>query len=173
MPSVRRISRKIAAKLCPLSTVGGAARSRRFRGNTRIRWRVQRDQPGPQVREVVPGNWSRSTSLIPHSAGIDCWSAQRIHHPPPTSPELPFSPNLAISPTGFAIARGNQLAYRRGEWDWTTDFQSNRTNANTVLVNYHIGQVTMGGGDAFLQIPTQTATSTAAQPAVFINSGPL
>jgi len=36
------------------------------------------------------------------------------------------------------------------EWDMDYDFQSNRTNANTVLVNYHIGQVTMGGGDAFL-----------------------
>jgi LPS-assembly protein len=41
------------------------------------------------------------------------------------------------------------------EWDMDYDFQANTVNANTVLVNYHIGQVTMGVGDAFLQIPTQ------------------
>jgi len=28
------------------------------------------------------------------------------------------------------------------------DFQNNRTNASTLLANYHIGQVTIGGGDA-------------------------
>jgi LPS-assembly protein len=60
------------------------------------------------------------------------------------------------------------------EWDLDYDFQHNTTNASTLLANYHIGQVTIGGGDAFLQIPVQTATSTSssistttAQPEVF------
>ena len=60
------------------------------------------------------------------------------------------------------------------EWDLDYDFQHNTTNASTLLANYHIGQVTIGGGDAFLQIPVQTATSssssistTPAQPEVF------
>jgi LPS-assembly protein len=60
------------------------------------------------------------------------------------------------------------------EWDLDYDFQHNTTNASTLLANYHIGQVTIGGGDAFLQIPVQTPTassssisSTTAQPEVF------
>jgi LPS-assembly protein len=60
------------------------------------------------------------------------------------------------------------------EWDLDYDFQTNTTNASTLLANYHIGQVTVGGGDAFLQIPVQAATSstssastTTAQPETF------
>jgi LPS-assembly protein len=44
------------------------------------------------------------------------------------------------------------------EWDLDYDFQLNRINASTLLVNYNAGPFTVGGGDAFLQIP-QTNTS--------------
>jgi LPS-assembly protein len=53
------------------------------------------------------------------------------------------------------------------EWDMDYDFQNNRFNANTVLLNYHLGQITMGAGDAFLQIPTEVATSGSTEPARF------
>jgi LPS-assembly protein len=43
------------------------------------------------------------------------------------------------------------------EWDLDYDFQGNRVNASTLLANYHFGQVTIGGGDAILQIPGQSA----------------
>lgn len=43
------------------------------------------------------------------------------------------------------------------EWDLDYDFQLKRVNASTLLVNYNVGSLTFGGGDAFLQIP-QTAT---------------
>src|SRR5215472_10119114 len=39
------------------------------------------------------------------------------------------------------------------EWDLDYDFQLDRINASTLLVNYNIGPFTFGGGDAFLQIP--------------------
>ena len=48
------------------------------------------------------------------------------------------------------------------EWDVDYDFQLGRMNASTLLVNYNVGPFTVGGGDAFLQIPqTNTATTTA------------
>jgi LPS-assembly protein len=47
------------------------------------------------------------------------------------------------------------------EWDLDYDFQLGRINASTLLVNYNIGPFTLGGGDAFLQIP-QTVSSTPA-----------
>ncbi len=39
------------------------------------------------------------------------------------------------------------------EWDADYDFQLGRLNASTLLVNYHMGPFTIGGGDAFLQVP--------------------
>ena len=48
------------------------------------------------------------------------------------------------------------------EWDLDYDFQSNRVNASTVLANYHIGQVTIGGGDAILEIPVQSGLSSGS-----------
>ena len=47
------------------------------------------------------------------------------------------------------------------EWDFDYDFQLSRINASTLLVNYNLGGFTVGGGDAFLQIP-QTITSSSA-----------
>ena len=46
------------------------------------------------------------------------------------------------------------------EWDMDYDFQLGRVNANTLLLNYNAGPFTLGGGDAFLQIP-QTNTTQA------------
>jgi len=39
------------------------------------------------------------------------------------------------------------------EWDLDYDFQLGRIDASTLLANYHIGPFTIGGGDAFLQVP--------------------
>ncbi len=47
------------------------------------------------------------------------------------------------------------------EWDLDYDFQLGRINADTLLVNYNLGSFTIGGGDAFLQIPQPTSTSGA------------
>jgi LPS-assembly protein len=48
------------------------------------------------------------------------------------------------------------------EWDLDYDFQLGRINASTLLVNYNVGPFTVGGGDAFLQIP-QTTTVPPTQ----------
>ncbi len=37
------------------------------------------------------------------------------------------------------------------EWDLDYDLRTSRINASTALVNYHYGQFTIGGGDAFLR----------------------
>ena len=48
------------------------------------------------------------------------------------------------------------------EWDLDYDFQLGRINASTLLMNYNIGPLTVGAGDAFLQIP-QTPVTPPAQ----------
>ena len=46
------------------------------------------------------------------------------------------------------------------EWDIDYDFQLDRINASTLLLNYNLGHFTVGGGDAFLQIPQPNTSST-------------
>jgi len=50
------------------------------------------------------------------------------------------------------------------EWDMDYDFQLGRLNASTLLANYHVGPFTVGGGDAFLEIPQAGAPSLASTP---------
>ena len=49
------------------------------------------------------------------------------------------------------------------EWDLDYDFQLGRVNASTLLVNYNLGPFTVGGGDAFLQIPQTNTQSTQSE----------
>lgn len=45
------------------------------------------------------------------------------------------------------------------EWDLDYDFNGGRVDASTALLNYHIGQFTFGGGDAFLNLPGESLVS--------------
>jgi len=54
------------------------------------------------------------------------------------------------------------------EWDMDYDFTLGHMTASTVLANYRLGALTLGGGDAFLQVPPETAsTSTTPLPQAF------
>jgi LPS-assembly protein len=48
------------------------------------------------------------------------------------------------------------------EWDLDYDFKNSRVNASTLLVNYHFGKVTVGGGDAILEIPSQNVALSSS-----------
>jgi LPS-assembly protein len=47
------------------------------------------------------------------------------------------------------------------EWDMDYDFTLGHMTASTVLLNYRLGPLTIGGGDAFLQVPPEAPTATA------------
>lgn len=55
------------------------------------------------------------------------------------------------------------------EWDMDYDFFAGRVNTNTVLFDHHIGQFTLGAGDAFLHAPGAISTGTQAPPDIFFN----
>ena len=46
------------------------------------------------------------------------------------------------------------------EWDIDYGFKRGGINASTVLANYRVGPITVGGGDAYLQIPGETVGSS-------------
>ena len=45
------------------------------------------------------------------------------------------------------------------EWDMDYDFLAGRVNTSTALFNHHFGRFTVGGGNAFLYVPRETASS--------------
>ena len=54
------------------------------------------------------------------------------------------------------------------EWDLDYDFTLSHLTASTVLVNYRLGPLTLGGGDAFLQVPPESpSTSSSPSPQSF------
>ena len=48
------------------------------------------------------------------------------------------------------------------EWDFDYDFKEHRINASTALFNYHFGEFTVGGGDAFVQALPGVQNSTTS-----------
>ena len=60
-----------------------------------------------------------------------------------------------------------QTGYRTdAEWDVDYDFQAQEINSSTVLVNYHLGLFSFGGGDSYVSAP-RNAQSVATFPEEF------
>jgi LPS-assembly protein len=114
-------------------------------------------QPGPQVREVITWELAQKYYLDPTFGGalvpgtsnvlaatIDLTGIAFLNDARRFSPLVS---RLRIQPTSRADA----------EWDLDYDAKKGRINASTALLNYRFGMFTVGGGDAFLQTPTETA----------------
>jgi LPS-assembly protein len=50
------------------------------------------------------------------------------------------------------------------EWDIDYDFKQSQINTSTALLNYHFGEVTLGGGDAFLQAASGVVSQSDVVP---------
>ncbi len=165
----KRISKKPedCGAIMSALTVGGAA------PESAIPWQHTNPlanrpcQEGPQVRELVTWELAQKYFLDPTFGGALIAGQRNVFSTTADLTGIAFvTEPRHLSPL---VSRFRMETSTRtdAEWDMDYDFQSNRVNANTVLVNYHFGKLTMGGGDAFLQIPAQTSTSGAAQPERF------
>jgi LPS-assembly protein len=157
------------SKIMSALTVGGAA------PESTIPWQHTNPlagapcQPGPQVREIVTWELAQKYFLDPTFGGTLIPGQRNVFTTTVDLTGIAFlTEPRHLSPLVSRL-RAETSSRTDAEWDMDYDFQGRRVNASTVLVNYHIGQVTMGGGDAFLQIPSQTTISSSgsAQPARF------
>jgi LPS-assembly protein len=126
-------------------------------------------QAGPQVREVATWELAQKYFLDPTFGGALIPGQRNVFASTVDLTGIAFlTEPRHLSPIVSRL-RVETSSRTDAEWDLDYDFQNNRVNASTLLANYHIGQVTIGGGDAILQIPVQTATSSsaAAEPARF------
>lgn len=150
-------------------TVGGAA------PESTVPWQRPRTQnsppclPGPQVREIATWELAQKYFLDPTFGGALVSGERNVFTSTLDLTGIAFlTQPRHLSPLVSRL-RIETSARTDAEWDLDYDFQNNRVNASTVLANYHIGNVTVGGGDAILQIPVQSITSplTAGQPESF------
>jgi len=119
---------------------------------------------GPDVREIVSWELMQKYFLDPTFGGALVTGQRNVFT---TTEELTGIAFLTeprhLSPlvSRLRVATG---AHTDTEWDLDYDFQLSRINASTLLVNYNLGSFTLGGGDAFLQIPqTNTPSPTLSE----------
>jgi LPS-assembly protein len=115
--------------------------------------------PEPSVREVVTWELGQKYFLDPTFGGALIPGQRNV-----------FTTTVDLTGIAFLIQprhlsplvsrlRVETSSRTDAEWDLDYDFQNSRVNASTLLANYHFGQVTVGGGDAFLQVPVPAVGS--------------
>ena len=118
--------------------------------------------PGPEAREVATLEISQKYFLDPTFGGALVAGQRNVF----TTTEELTGIAFATEPRHLSplVSRLRVATSSRTdtEWDLDYDFQLSRINASTLLVNYNLGPFTVGGGDAFLQIP-QAGTTAGTQ----------
>jgi LPS-assembly protein len=133
--------------------VGGAA------PEARIPW--QRQDPlenppcpaQPPVRELVTWEVAQKYFLDPTFGGAVVPGQRNVFTTTVDLTGIAFiTEPRHLSPIVSRL-RVETSSHTDAEWDLDYDFQQGRASASTLLANYHLGPVTVGGGDAILQIP--------------------
>jgi LPS-assembly protein len=116
--------------------------------------------PGPEVREVATWEIAQKYFLDPTFGGALVTGQRNVFTTTEDLTGIAFiTQPRHLSPVVSRL-RVATSSRTDTEWDLDYDFQLGRINASTLLVNYNVGPFTVGGGDAFLQIPQQLANST-------------
>jgi LPS-assembly protein len=117
---------------------------------------------GPEVREIATWELAQKYFLDPKFGGALVAGQRNVFTTTEDLTGIAFvTVPRHLSPLVSRL-RVATSSHSDTEWDLDYDFQLGRINASTLLVNYNVGPFTVGGGDAFLQIP-QTTTPSPAQ----------
>ncbi|MGB7073419.1 MAG: LPS assembly protein LptD, partial [Candidatus Sulfotelmatobacter sp.] len=115
--------------------------------------------PEPPVREVVTWELGQKYFLDPTFGGALIPGQRNVFTTTVDLTGIAFlTQPRHLSPLVSRL-RVETSSRTDAEWDLDYDFQNSRINASTLIANYHFGQVTVGGGDAFLQVPVPAAGS--------------
>jgi LPS-assembly protein len=119
--------------------------------------------PLPDVREVVTWELEQKYFLDPTFGGALIAGQRNVFTTTEDLTGIAFATeprHLSPLVSRLQVATSSRT---NTEWDLDYDFQLGRMNASTLLFNYNLGPVTLGAGDAFLQIP-QTSTVSSIPP---------
>ncbi len=109
--------------------------------------------PGPQAREVVTWEVTQKYFLDPNFGGALVAGQRNVFTTTEDLTGIAFATEPRHLSPLVSRLRIAAASHTDTEWDLDYDFQLGRVNASTLLVNQNFGLFTIGGGDAFLQIP--------------------
>ena len=105
----------------------------------------------PQVREIVTWELAQKYFLDPDFDGALVNGRRNVLTTTAEFSGIAFlTQPRHLSPL-ISRLRVRTSSRADAEWDIDYDFQKGRVNASTALLNYHIGNFTFGGGDAYVQ----------------------
>lgn len=115
---------------------------------------------GPQVREIVTWEVAQKYFLDPDFGGALVNGRRNVLTTTADFSGIAFlTEPQHLSPL-ISRLRVQTSSQADAEWDLDYDFKKRGINASTVLVNYHVGAYTFGGGDAYVQsLPGLTGAS--------------
>jgi LPS-assembly protein len=109
--------------------------------------------PGPQAKEVFTWEVEQKYFLDPTFGGALVTGQRNVFTTTEDLTGIAFATRPRHLSPLVSRLRAATGSHTDTEWDMDYDFQLGRVNENTVLLNYNLGAFTIGGGDAFLQIP--------------------
>lgn len=119
---------------------------------------------GPDVREVLTWELAQKYFIDPTFGGALVVGQRNVFTTTEDLTGIAFiTQQRHLSPLVSRL-RAATGTHTDTEWDLDYDFQLSRINASTLLMNYNWKAFTLGGGDAYLEIPqTNTTPSGLAE----------
>jgi LPS-assembly protein len=115
---------------------------------------------GPEVREIVTWEIAQKYFLDPDFGGALINGRRNVLSTTADFSGIAFlTEPRHLSPL-ISRLRVQTTSQTDAEWDIDYDFKEHRVNASTALFNYHFGDYTIGGGDAFVQALPGIVNST-------------
>ena len=152
----------------PLLFIGGAVQQNRFPWERQATPQEAPCPAEPEVREIVTWELGQKYYVDPTFGGAFVAGRSNVFTGTADLTGISFlTEGRHLSPL---VSRLRVQSSKRTdiEWDLDYDFKQSRINASTALVNYHFGSFTVGGGDAYLQVPGETLGSNSVfSPQVF------
>ncbi len=108
---------------------------------------------GPDVREVATWEVAQKYFLDPNFGGALVAGQRNVFTTTEALTGIAFATEPRHLSPIVSRLRAATSSHTDTEWDFDYDFQQGRVNESTLLLNYNLGSFTVGGGDAFLQIP--------------------
>jgi LPS-assembly protein len=126
-------------------------------------------QAEPQVREVFTWELAQKYYLDPTFGGALVPGARNVLSATADLTGIAFLTDARRLSPVISRMRIETSSRTDAEWDLDYDVKKGRMTASTALLNYRFGSFTVGGGDAFLQTPAETAPANPLIPSQRFN----
>ena len=123
--------------------------------------------PKTQVREFLSWELAQKYFIDPTFGGALADAQRNVFTTTANFSGIAFLTQARHLSPLISRLRMETSARTNAEWDVDYDFRSGRLNASTALINYHFGQFTVGGGDAFLRLNGESSAALPEAPQDF------